>query len=91
MSDLGQATQLVAMIEGRYGLGTRLGLVEKIDEAVVERRLRIAYADALLAAMRDRQAIETLAELAMERRVLGRIALAEFWSAQSSHTLTDPK
>jgi hypothetical protein len=39
----------------------------------------MAYADALLAAMRHRHAIEALADLALEKRVLGKAALAEFW------------
>ncbi|MCE7030951.1 AAA family ATPase [Jiella avicenniae] len=78
-SDLWKATRLVAMIEGRYGLGTRLGVIETIDQASVERRLRIAYAEALMSAMRHRHAIDALAALALERGVLGRTALAEFW------------
>lgn len=78
-SDLGKATGLAEMIEGRLGLGSRIGVVESVDEAAVERRLRMAYADALLAAMRHRHAIEALADLALEKRVLGKAALAEFW------------
>lgn len=78
-SDLGNATRLASLIEGRLGLGCRIGVVESIDEQAIERRLRVAYAEALLAAMRERPAIEALAELALEKRVLGKAALAEFW------------
>ena len=78
-SDLAHATRLASMIEGRLGLGCRIGVVDSIDEQSIERRLRVAYAEALLAAMRERPAIEALAELALEKRVLGRAALAEFW------------
>lgn len=90
-SDLGQSTKLVMMIEGRLGLGSRIGVVDRVEEMAIERRLRLAYADALLAAMRNRRAIEALAELALERRVLGRTALSEFWSAIGPISLSNPQ
>lgn len=78
-SDLGSATGLASLMEGRLGLGSRIGVTETIDERAVERRLRMAYAEALLAAMRHRRAIEALAELALEKRVLGKAAISAFW------------
>ncbi|MEX6508643.1 AAA family ATPase [Jiella sp. M17.18] len=42
-SDLGQATKLVALLEGRLGLGARISVAETVDQELVERRLRVAY------------------------------------------------
>ncbi len=50
-SDLGKASSLVTTAEMRLGMGTRLSMSSTVDESLIEARIQIAYADALLATM----------------------------------------
>ena len=76
-SDLGRATSLLAQADGGLGLGTRLSIGQSTGE-VVEARIRRLYAEAVLLVVRHRREVVALAELALERRVLGRKALKAF-------------
>ena len=76
-SDLGRATSLLAQADGGLGLGTRLS-VGKVAGEVVEARIRRLYAEAVLLVVRHRRQVIALAELALEKRVLGQKALAAF-------------
>mgnify|MGYP004521676023 CR=1 FL=1 len=77
-SDLEHATQLLAASQSVHGLGGYLIHGVGADGAVIEERLRRLYAETLLLVGRHRVAVEMLADKALERRVLGRRALAEF-------------
>ncbi|KQT62274.1 MULTISPECIES: AAA family ATPase [unclassified Aureimonas] len=77
-SDLGQATAWLMRIEAQFGLGNHLSYGQQIDGGSVEIRLRRLYAEALMIVSRHRSAVLALAELALERRVLGRAVLATF-------------
>ena len=87
-SDLGQATTLVANAEARLGLGGRISMSQTVDETFVEGRLRVAYANALVAAIRDRRIIEDLAAMALQLGVLGRRALEDFWAMHDNSNET---
>lgn len=78
--DLEEATKLVSNLLGQSGLGDRL-VPSAPSEAVVEARLRILYAKSLRLVTERRAAVEALSDLAIERRVLGKRAIAEFASA----------
>ena len=77
-SDLAQATRLVAKMEGTLGLGSSLVHGSEIDGRIVHGRLARLYAESVLVVRRYRPAIEALAALAIEKRVLGSAALEEF-------------
>ena len=77
-SDLAQATRLLARMEGSLGLGSSLVHGAEIDGRIVHGRLARLYAETLVLVSRHRPAIEALAALAIERRVLGRSALEKF-------------
>ena len=76
-SDLGRATSLLAQADGGLGLGTRLSIGQPAGE-VVEARIRRLYAEAVLLVVRHRREVVALAELALEKRVLGQKALKAF-------------
>ncbi|WP_294640416.1 AAA family ATPase [uncultured Aureimonas sp.] len=76
--DLRSATALVLQLIGTTGLGGRLTHGERVDAAAVEGRLRDLYSRAVRLVGEHRKAVEALADLAIERRVLGRAALVEF-------------
>lgn len=76
--DLEEATRLVVLAVGRCGMGGRLVVEDHVDVTVVEVRLRDLYGRALRLVGEHRVALEALADLALERRVLGRAALIEF-------------
>ncbi|GGD28959.1 hypothetical protein GCM10011335_35130 [Aureimonas glaciei] len=78
MGDLQQATDLATHIAGMWGLGGRLYYSEQVDGAAVESRLRDLYSRSLRLIGEHRAIVEKLADLALERRVLGRSALAAF-------------
>ena len=88
VSDLGRATTLLSHIEGRLGLGTQLSMADQVDGAVVEARLRRAYAEASLLIIRHAPAVKALSEVALEERVLGRARLQAFWASQIVRTPT---
>ncbi len=81
-SDLGKATRLLATIEGRLGLGSRLSVTETVDEALIEARLRTAYADAVMRLLEHRKAILDLAAIALRDRIVGKAALRDFWESR---------
>ena len=76
VSDLGRATSMLARIEGRRGLGSRLSMSDEVDGAVIEARLRRAYPEATLLVMRHRQEIISLAKLALRDRIIGEVGPA---------------
>ena len=76
-SDLGTATRLLAQVDGGLGLGTRLSMGTPAGE-VVEAGIRRLYAEAVLLVVRQRRQVIALAELALEKRVVGGKALAAF-------------
>lgn len=78
MGDLQQATDLATHIVGLWGLGGRLFYSDQVDSAAVEGRLRDLYSRSLRLIGEHRSLVEKLANLALERRILGRAALAEF-------------
>ncbi|MEO9787408.1 MAG: hypothetical protein ABJF67_07335 [Aurantimonas coralicida] len=86
-SDLAQVTRIVANAETSLGFGGTLVHGAQIDGAAVHRRLARLYAETIVLVRRHRAAIEALADLALERRVLGRAALAEF---ARNHGFMDP-
>lgn len=77
-SDLAIATSMLANADARLGLGAHIAYVAEADAAAVETRLRRLYAETVLLVVRHRRAVEKLADLALEKRVLGHAALAEF-------------
>ncbi|GGD22242.1 AAA family ATPase [Aureimonas glaciei] len=77
-SDLARATSWLVQLETRLGLGSRLSFGQQADGDNVEVRIRRLYAEALMLVSRHRQAVVALADLALERRVLGREALKHF-------------
>lgn len=77
-SDLAEATTIVAAIDARFGLGTRLTVGDRPDAQFVERTLQRLYQAAVAEAVRHETAIRSLAALLMERRVLGREAIEAF-------------
>lgn len=81
MGDLRQATELVSHIQGMWGLGSRLFYCEQVDGNAIESQLRDLYQRSLRLIGEQRSVVEKLANLALERRVLGRAALAEFAAA----------
>ena len=81
-SDLGRATALIANAGAMLGLDGRLVCGDQIPGEVVERRLRRLYAEAVLLIVRHRAAVEALAEIALERRVMGQSQLREFAAQQ---------
>lgn len=81
-SDLGKATRLLATIEARLGLGSRLSVTETVDEALIEARLRTAYADAVMRLLEHRKAILDLAAIALRDRIVGKAALRDFWASR---------
>ena len=82
VSDLGRATALLARIEGRLGLGSRLAMSDNVDAVTIETRLRRAYAEAMLLAMQHRREIMSLAEIALRERIIGEAALRRFWAGR---------
>lgn len=76
-SDLANSSNLVRRMLGEFGLGARLAVCD-VPVAEVETRLQALYARALRLVTEHRAAVEALADLAIERRVLGRAALEEF-------------
>ncbi|MCW4114370.1 AAA family ATPase [Aurantimonas sp. MSK8Z-1] len=80
-SDLQIATEILATADARQGLGGTLAFAAQADASAVEHRLRRIYAETVLMIVRHRRVVEALADLALERRVLGRTALQEFASA----------
>lgn len=74
--DLSHATSLISANE-TAGMGNWLSVGE-VSRAAVERRLQRLHADATLIAMRHRQDIVALANLAMEKRVLSKKVLRPF-------------
>ncbi|WP_158871354.1 AAA family ATPase [Antarcticirhabdus aurantiaca] len=83
-NDLKFATALVVQAFGNSGLGGRLLHGERVDGHLVEARLRELYGRALRLIGERRQAVEALADLAMERRVLGKKALEAFAAEHGS-------
>ena len=77
-SDLAQATSMIATAESRLGLGSNLAWRDAVDEAGVEATIRRLYAETLMIVARHREAIKALAGIALERRVVGHAALADF-------------
>lgn len=77
-SDLERATQILAASSSILGLGGYLIHGVGADSKIVEERLRRLYAETLLLIGRHRLVVEALADLAMEKRVLGRKALVAF-------------
>lgn len=76
--DLQRATTISSDALRHWGLGDRLHAGAPIDGDVIEGHLRQVY-DRALELMRDRRVeLEALALLALEKRVLGRAALATF-------------
>ena len=84
-SDLAQATRLVARTESTLGLGSSLVHGAEIDGRMVHGRLARLYAETVLVVRRHRPAIEALAALAIEKRVLGSQALKDFAKEFSLH------
>ncbi|MEH6718398.1 MAG: AAA family ATPase [Aurantimonas endophytica] len=81
-SDLGRATALIANASAVFGLGDFLVHGSQASGLAVEARLRRLYAEAVLLVVRNRKAVEKLADLALERRVLGQSQLREFGRLQ---------
>lgn len=77
-SDLAQVTRIVGNAEMSLGFGGTLVHGHKVDGVSVHHRLARLYAETLVLVRRHRPAIEALAVLALERRVLGRAALKDF-------------
>ena len=77
-NDLEKATSLVKRTLGVAGLGGRLLYDEQVSGTEVESRLRDLYGRALRLIGQHRGAVEALADLALEKRVLARRALAAF-------------
>ncbi|WP_245413500.1 AAA family ATPase [Mangrovicella endophytica] len=77
-SDLARATTLLMQIEAQLGLGRFLSFGQQVDGVTVEIGLRRLYAEAMMMVARHRGAIAALAQLALEKRVLGRAALEAF-------------
>lgn len=77
-SDLGRATSLIANASAMLGLGDFLVHGSQASGLAVEARLRRLYAEAVLLIVRHRRAVEKLADLALERRVLGQPQLRQF-------------
>ncbi|MEE2950944.1 MAG: AAA family ATPase [Pseudomonadota bacterium] len=75
--DLSQATSLISADESA-GMGNWLS-VGDVSRSVVERRLQRLHAEATLIAMRHRQDIVDLANLAMDKRVLSNNVLRKFF------------
>ncbi|MEX6509050.1 AAA family ATPase [Jiella sp. M17.18] len=80
VSDLGRATTLLAQIEGSFGLGSRLSMSSEVDGAVIEARLRRAYAEAMLLMLRHAPAVRALADTALRERIIGQSGLSRFWA-----------
>lgn len=76
--DLEQATKIVSSMLGNLGLGGRLSTYEQVAMSDVETRLQALYGRTLRLVAEHRAAIEALAEIAIDRRVLGRRALSDF-------------
>ena len=76
--DLAEATETVQKMVGIFGLGGRLTSTTQTLASDVEPRLVALYARALRLVTEHRAAVEALAALAIERRVLGRQALEAF-------------
>ncbi|GGD87989.1 hypothetical protein GCM10011390_03450 [Aureimonas endophytica] len=77
-ADLHGATSVVAQLIGRTGLAGRLVFDERVDIAVLETKLRELYGRTLRLIGQHRAAVEALADLVVERRVLGKAALEAF-------------
>lgn len=77
-SDLARATSLLVMADGQLGLGRHISTGQQIDGGNVEANLRRLYAETMMLVSRNRSAVEALAELALDRRILGQAALAAF-------------
>jgi hypothetical protein len=80
-SDLDRATQILAGVEGGFGLGGYL-TPGGPDRTSVEIRIRRLYGEALMLVVTHRSTIVDLARLAIEKRVLGETALREFAQAR---------
>lgn len=81
-SDLAHVTRVLGSLEGVSGLGAMMQFSMSVDGMRVEGRLRRLYAEAVLLVARHRDAIVALADLAMDKRVLGARALRDFARAQ---------
>lgn len=76
--DLRTATGLVAQLMGTTGLSGRLLHSEQTDGHAVEARLRDLYARTMRVLGEHRSAVERLADLALQKRVIGHAALLDF-------------
>lgn len=79
--DLDRATQILAGVEGGFGLGGYL-TPGGPDRTSVEVRIRRLYGEALMLVVKHRSTIVDLARLSVEKRVLGETALKEFARAR---------
>lgn len=77
-SDLARATSLIADSIGTFGIGGRLSHDAPVDPAQVELRLRRLYAEALLLMSKHKSDVVALADIALERRVMGERLLSAF-------------
>ena len=76
--DLDQATKIASQMIGKLGLGGRLATSDQVPLAEIEARLQALYGRTLRLVAEHRSSIESLAEIAIDRRVLGRRALQDF-------------
>lgn len=77
-SDLESATVILAKAVGMMGMHNSLVFHDRADGGLIEGQLQRLYAETVLICVRRRIEILALAELALERRVLGRKALSDF-------------
>ncbi|KKM17422.1 hypothetical protein LCGC14_1675950, partial [marine sediment metagenome] len=83
LSDLAEASRLADQMAGRLGLGDHLSVGgdpagDPVDRAGIEGRLRRIYAAVLLRMVERKAEIVDLADLLLDKRVLGRQTLTEF-------------
>ncbi|WP_185982609.1 AAA family ATPase [Aureimonas mangrovi] len=82
IGDLQEVTRLVGQIVGHVGLGGRLTSDEHVSTQEVESRLRDLYGRTLRLIGEHRSAVEALAQIAAQKRVLGKRALLDFAAEQ---------
>ncbi|HDZ71733.1 MAG TPA: AAA family ATPase [Aurantimonas coralicida] len=83
LSDLAEASRLAYEMSGRLGLGDHLSVGgdsagDSVDRAGIESQLRRIYGMALLRMVERKNDLVDLADLLLDRRVLGRQALTRF-------------